>query len=538
VVKNLVESKRRFSPFLFWRRRLQIIENKALLLKLRDPGRVTTVIPKSKVLDSGEVVVKWGLEEAQVLKNLRIKDVPSPILGNYSWPGYYRPFAHQKETAAFLTLHKRAFCFNEQGTGKTGSVIWAADYLLSIGAIKRVLVVCPLSIMQSAWQNDLFRFAMHRTVAIAHSYSREKRIQAVNSDAEFVVVNYDGLHIIQDTVKNGGFDLVVIDEANAYKTVSTTRWKTLNAIIKPHTWLWMLTGTPASQSPTDAYGLAKLVSPSRVPKFFGAYRDMVMQKVTVFKWMPKPKAEDIVFDVLQPAIRFTKEECLDLPEMTYTTRDVPLTAQQFKYYEIIRKNMLTTAAGEDITTVNAAANLNKLLQLSCGAVYADSGEVVAFDSSNRIEALKEVIAEASHKVLVFVPYRHAIEIVTEALRKEGINTEVINGSVPVRKRTEIFENFQTTPNPKVLVIQPQAAAHGVTLTEANVVVWFSPITSVETYLQANARVHRAGQHNPCTVVHLQGSPVEKKMYKMLQSKVDIHVKMIDLYKNVIEDEEA
>jgi SNF2 family DNA or RNA helicase len=108
----------------------------------------------------------------------------------------------------------------------------------------------------------------------------------------------------------------------------------------------------------------------------------------------------------------------------------------------------------------------------------------------------------------------------------------------VRKRTEIFENFQTTPDPKVLVIQPQAAAHGVTLTEANVVVWFSPITSVETYLQANARVHRAGQHNPCTVVHLQGSPVEKKMYKMLQSKVDIHVKMIDLYKNVIEDEEA
>jgi len=538
VVKNLVESKRRFSPFLFWRRRLQIIENKALLLKLRDPGRVTTVIPKSKVLDSGEVVVKWGLEEAQVLKNLRIKDVPSPILGNYSWPGYYRPFAHQKETAAFLTLHKRAFCFNEQGTGKTGSVIWAADYLLSIGAIKRVLVVCPLSIMQSAWQNDLFRFAMHRTVAIAHSYSREKRIQAVNSDAEFVIVNFDGLHIIQDTVKNGGFDLIVIDEANAYKTVSTTRWKTLNAIIKPHTWLWMLTGTPASQSPTDAYGLAKLVSPSRVPKFFGAYRDMVMQKVTQFKWMPKPKAEDIVYDVLQPAIRFTKEECLDLPEMTYTTRDVPLTAQQFKYYEIIRKNMLTTAAGEDITTVNAAANLNKLLQLSCGAVYADSGEVVAFDSSNRIEALKEVIAEASHKVLVFVPYRHAIEIVTEALRKEGINTEIINGSVPVRKRTEIFENFQTTPDPKVLVIQPQAAAHGVTLTEANVVVWFSPITSVETYLQANARVHRAGQHNPCTVVHLQGSPVEKKMYKMLQSKVDIHVKMIDLYKNVIEDEEA
>jgi len=514
---------------------LQIIENKALLLKLRNPDRITTIIPKSKVLDSGEVLVKWGLEEAQVLKNLRIKNVPSPILGNYSWPGYYRPFAHQKETASFLTLHKRAFCFNEQGTGKTGSVIWAADYLLSIGAIKRVLVICPLSIMQSAWQNDLFRFAMHRTVSIAHSYSREKRIQAVNSDSEFVIVNYDGLNIISDVVAKVGFDLVVIDEANAYKTVSTTRWKTLNSILKPDTWLWMLTGTPASQSPTDAYGLAKLVSPSRVPKFYGAFRDIVMQKVTQFKWMPKPSAENVVHDVLQPAIRFTKEECLDLPEMTYTTRDVPLTAQQLKYYEIIRKNMLATAAGEDITTINAAANLNKLLQLSCGAVYADSGEVVAFDASNRLNALKEVIEEASHKVLVFVPYRHAIEIVTEELRKDGIATEIINGAVSATRRTEIFAEFQTTDNPKVLVIQPQAAAHGVTLTAANVVVWFSPITSVETYLQANARVHRAGQHNPCTVVHLQGSPVEKKMYKMLESKVDIHIKMIDLYKNVLEE---
>ena len=515
---------------------MQIIENKALLLKLRNPERITTVIPKSKILPSGEVLVKWGLEEAQVLKNLRIKNVPSPILGMYDWPGYYRPFAHQKDTASFLTLHKRAYCFNEQGTGKTGSVIWAADYLLKVGAIKRILVICPLSIMQSAWQNDLFRFAMHRTVAIAHGYSREKRISAINSEAEFVIINFDGIQIVKEAIDKGGFDLIVIDEANAYKTVSTTRWKTLNAIVKPNTWLWMLTGTPASQAPTDAYGLAKMMSPTSVPRFYGSFRDMVMQKITQFKWIPKPSSEQVVHDVLQPAIRFTKEECLDLPAMTYVTRDVPLTPQQLKYYEIIRKNMLTSAAGEDITTVNAAANLNKLLQLSCGAVYADSGEVVAFDSSNRINALKEVIEEASHKVLVFVPYRHAIEIVTAELRKDGIATEVINGSVSATRRTEIFADFQTTDSPRVLVIQPQAASHGVTLTSANVVVWFAPITSVETYLQANARVHRAGQHNPCTVVHLQGSPVEKKMYKMLESKVDIHTKMIDLYKNVLEED--
>ena len=226
---------------------MQIIEDRALLLKVREPQRITEIIPKSKVLESGEVLVKWGLEEAQVLKNLRIKNVPSPIMSHYKWPGLYRPFAHQKETASFLTLHRRAFCFNEQGTGKTGSVIWAADYLMSLGIIKRVLILCPLSIMQSAWQDDLFRFAMHRTTALAHSHSREKRIKAVQSDAEFVICNFDGLDIIKEAVADADFDLIVVDEANAYKTVSTKRWKVLNSVVKPSTWVWMLTGTPASQ---------------------------------------------------------------------------------------------------------------------------------------------------------------------------------------------------------------------------------------------------------------------------------------------------
>jgi SNF2 family DNA or RNA helicase len=101
--------------------------------------------------------------------------------------------------------------------------------------------------------------------------------------------------------------------------------------------------------------------------------------------------------------------------------------------------------------------------------------------------------------------------------------------VPVNKRTEIFKKFQETPHPRVLVIQPQSASHGVTLHAANTIVYWSPVMSVETYLQANARVHRAGQKNPSTVIHLQGSPVEKRMYKMLQEKVDVHNKIVDLY---------
>ena len=512
---------------------MQIINNKILLLNLRNPNKVTTVIPKSKQLEGNQVAVNWGLDEARVLNNLQIKNIPSPIMGHYTWPGLHKPFDHQKTTSSFLTLNPRAFCLNEQGTGKTGSVIWAADYLMKIGRIKRVLVICPLSIMDSAWRADLFKFAMHRHVDIAYG-SREKRVRIINSDAEFVIINYDGVEIVQEDIANGGFDLIVIDEANAYKNAQTTRWKTLNRILKPDTWLWMLTGTPAAQSPVDAYGLAKLVSPKNVPKFYSAFKDMVMYKVSQFRWVNRPNAERIVHEALQPAIRFTKEECLDLPELIYVTREVELTPQQKKYYELLRKQLVVSTVGEQITAVNAAVGMSKLLQISCGAVYSDSGETLEFDIKNRYKVMREVLDETKQKALIFVPFKNTIEILSKKLQDDGFTTAIINGDVPAGKRAEIFKAFQETPNPRILIIQPQAAAHGVTLTAADTVIWWGPTPSLETYAQANARAHRAGQRHPVTVVRLQGSNAEKHLYKMLDNRIQDHVKLVELYKNLLD----
>jgi superfamily II DNA or RNA helicase len=512
---------------------MEIVDNRGLLLRVRSPDKITTAIPKSKPVGDNQVLVKWGVDEARVLKNLNVKDVPSPILGKYEWPGRYAPFDHQKTTSSFLTLNTRAFCFNEQGTGKTGSAIWASDFLMKEGLVKRVLIICPISIMDSAWRADLFNFAMHRTVDVAHG-SRKKRQEIINSDTEYVIINYDGVEIVQEDIANGGFDLIIVDEATHYKNAQSKRWKVLAKIIKPETWLWMMTGTPAAQSPVDAYGLAKLVNPKGVPKFFGAFRDMVMMKVTQFKWAPKEGSQDIVFNALQPAIRFTKEECLDLPEMTYVKREVELTAQQKKYYKMLKDQLMATAAGEQISAANAAVNMNKLLQISCGAVYTDTGETVEFDIKNRYKVLQEVIAESSQKVLIFVPFKHVIDVLSDKLSAEGITTDIIRGDVSAAKRTEIFKRFQTTPDPRVLIIQPQAAAHGVTLTAANTIVWWGPTSSLETYAQANARVHRSGQKHPCTVVQLEGSVVEKHIYKMLDQRINVHTQMIDLYKNVLD----
>jgi SNF2 family DNA or RNA helicase len=511
---------------------MEIVDNKAVLLKLKHPQKVTTVIPKSKELADNKVLVNWGLDEVQVLKNLNI-NVPSPIEGRYDWPGKHKPFDHQKKTASFLTLNRKSFCFNEQGTGKTASAIWAADFLMNQGRVRRALVICPLSIMDSAWRNDLFTFAMHRTVDVAHGASKKRR-EIIEGDAEFVIINYDGVEIVVDAIANGGFDLIIVDEATHYKNAQTNRWKVLNSLIKPTTWLWMMTGTPAAQSPLDAYGLAKLISPQSVPRFFGTFRDQVMVKLTQFRWIPKENATETVHRILQPAIRFTKDECLDLPEMIYVKRAVEMTRQQKKYYTELKDRMVMEAAGEQITAANAAVNMNKLLQISSGAIYTDNGEALEFDIKHRYQVLREVIDESSQKVLIFVPFKHTIDVLTAKLRKDGITTEVIRGDVPASKRTEIFKRFQETDDPQVLVIQPQSAAHGVTLTAANTVVWWGPTSSLETYAQANARVHRSGQTHKCTVVQIQGSEVERRVYKLLDNRINVHAQIIDLYKEILD----
>lgn len=517
---------------------MEIIDNRALLLKTRNPHKYA-IIPKHKVVSENngtyELLVHWGLEETQVLRNLGVKNVPSPIVRRYNWPGKYKPMAHQMQTAEFLTLHRRAFVFSEPGTGKTLSALWAADYLMNIKHVRRVLILCPLSIMHSAWLGDLSNSVIHRSAVVAHHAQSSRRIEMVQEDYEFVIANYDGLNLIANEIINDGrFDLVIVDEANAYKTPTTNRWKALKAILKPETRLWMMTGTPASQSPVDAYGLAKLVNPGGVPNFYTAWRDKVMLKATMFKWVPKPEAKALVLEALQPAIRFTKEQCLDLPPVMTMTRTVALTPQQIKYYNALKDQLMVQAAGETITAVNAAAGVSKLLQISCGAVYTDDKDVVEFDATPRLNELNAILGETERKVLVFALFRSSIDTIHTHLTKHNISAECIHGGVSPTKRADIIRRFQHEPSPRVLVMQPQATAHGITLTAADTVVFFGPLMSVEQYIQCIARADRKGQSAAkVSVYHIESSPIEKKMFSALVSKVDDNFLLTDMFKTAI-----
>ena len=526
---------------------MQVLEDKVISIGLSEISvalatELTTRVEKSAIVDR-DFLFYWGHDETRrVVYDIDEHfpgskltfDIQSPMLRDYTWPGIYKPMDHQKETASFLSLRKRAFCFNEAGTGKTSAAIWAADYLMRLGLVKRVLVICPMSIMYTAWQGDIFKTAMHRSCGVAHG-TADKRRKIINSEYEFVVINFDGVGVVRDEIKTANFDLIIIDEANAYKTSTTQRWKTLAKIITQDTWVWMMTGTPAAQSPVDAFGLAKVISPHRVPRFVTAWRDVTMRQISRFKWVPKNDSKDKVYSALQPAVRYTKKECLDLPPVTYQTREVPLTAQVVRYYKALKQQMRIEAAGEAVSAVNAASSLSKLLQISGGAVYTDKHDVIEFDISPRLNELKDAIDETSNKLIVFVPYLHTIVVVQEFLSSNGVTNEVINGDVTAANRAAIINRFQSQIEPKVLIIQPQSASHGVTLTAADTVVFWSPVMSVETYLQCVARIDRVGQTSHMTVIHLQGSDVERKVYAMLQGKVDSHQKLVDLYKQELEE---
>lgn len=440
---------------------------------------------------------------------------------DYPWPikEGRTPFVHQKKTSEFLICNRRAYCFNDMGTGKTLSAYWASDFLMRNEVIRRVIIVAPLSTMRSAWVRDLILNVPNRTYAVAHG-TRDRRIAAINSGANFVIINHDGLKIMQEHIIRAKFDLMIIDELTAFKNYSADRTKAAQRVAMAIGAVWGLTGRPTPNSPIEAYGQARVVNPKNpyLPTYFTQFRDLTMHKINQFIYIPKDEANDLVFRILQPAIRFTRAQCIDLPPCTIDTRHIEMTNEQKVAYEKMRHQLLIEYEEGFITAANVAIKLLKLTQIAAGAVKDDEGRVVYYDASPRFNELLDIFEETpQQKLVVFAAFRADVERIVEFFEKRGIKAGMIYGSVPEKRRFQLIEDFQDG-NLAVLVIQPQSAAHGITLTAANNVVWFSLIPSNEYYTQANDRIIRIGQTREQYIIRLTGSPAEMRLIKMLEGK--------------------
>ena len=509
---------------------LLLPEQKALVYRLRNPSKILDAIPTSRLLElNGEnlVAVPHRQDETKVLRNLGLK-APAPVLSYYDWPGRWTALDHQKLTAAFASMNQRAFILNDMGTMKTASVIWAALWLRRMKKIRRVLVLAPLSTLEFTWADELFRIDPSLDVAVLHAASAKRRRMAAEPH-DFYILNHDGYEIVADDL-NPEIDLVIVDEATVYKNAQSQRWKSIKGLLhRPNLWVWMMTGTPMADSPLAAWAMAKLMYPNLQPRYFGAWRSHVMHQLAERKWVPQPDAARKVLELLQPAIRFSRESCVQIPDTLVVPHKTALTKVQKSAYDSLQNQLAAEVESGVIVAANEGVKVMKLVQVACGVVYGEEGAVHVLGAEPRIEALKEIIREAASKVIVFVPLTGALNYVKSHLEKEW-DCAVVDGSVSKNQRDEIFRGFQNGEKPHVLIAHPETMSHGLTLTAADTIVWYAPIHSNEIYSQANARITRPGQTRKTLIAHLFGTEIEAQMYRRLQQKQTMQGVLLDFFK--------
>lgn len=510
---------------------IQVINNH-YVFKTEDPEYLATIIPNTKTaIIRGEkyAAVPHKLEAAQVLNRLGIK-VASPIEDAYQWSGSFKPFSHQRMTAGFLTLNKRAYLLSGLGTGKSVSTLWAADFLMRHGYVKKCLIISPLSTLDVVWGKELYVHFPHRSFNVLHG-SREKRKELLAQDKDFYIINHHGPHILEkELLARTDIDLIVIDELSSLRNPkAVTLWKPVKALVARNVWVWGLTGSPTPNAPTDAYGQIKLITPERYNNSFTRFKQDTMFQVSQFRWVPRQKSEEMIHNLMQPSIRYALEDCIDLPETIHSHRHAELSKDQAAHYNELRKQAVTEVNGSIITAVNASALIQKILQVSLGSLYDGDGDTHEVDFGPRLSVIEECIEECNEKVIIFVPFTAALYSLANKLKKK-YSCEVVDGSTSSNKRRDIFNAFQTEADPRVLLANPAATAHGLTLTAASTIIWACPVWNNETYQQANARIKRPGQKNVTNIIHISATPVETRIYEVLRAKGKMQDAVLDLFK--------
>ena len=486
--------------------------------------------PEAPSLPDGNIVVPHDMRTMKIMQHLGWKDIPNPMLLYYDWRGG-KPFDVQRTTCKLLTENPHAYVLNDMGTGKTKAALWAWDYLYSSGLAKKLLVVAPLSTLNFVWAREAFSTLPGRRVVVLHGTRRE-RLDRLAQDADIYIINHDGLKVIESELQGrADIDSLVLDELAVYRN-NSDRSSRMRKFASRFTVVWGMTGAPMPNEPTDVWGQCMIVTPSQngLPKSRRWAQSMLMAPTaSPYLWLPKPDAVDTAFKWMQPSVRFSLDDVVELPPITSRTIDVDLSPPQKKVYDKIRRECQAMIASHTITAVNAGVAMSKLLQVAGGWVYTKPPEFVRLDASPRVVALVDLVMSAQQKVIVFVPYRHAIEGISEIFNMDRVKIDhcVVHGDI--KHREELFSMFQQTSKYKVLLAHPGCVSHGLTLTAADTIIWYLPITSLETYDQANARIRRVGQQHKQQLLHLQSTPIEKRIYKLLQTKQFAQERLLDLF---------
>ena len=439
------------------------------------------------------------------------------------------PYAHQKTTTDFITNTKTCLITSDPGTGKTRAVL---DAHAILGG--KTLVLAPLSILEAAWGEDIYKFQPEIKYGVAYAKNRKQVFE--DDENEMVITNFEAVNFLsKNTHYCEQFDTIVIDEFTAFKNREAKRSKNLKKIISYFTNRIAMSGTPNSNTILDIWHPALLIDDGkRLGTRFYAFRHQVCTpKFNGFanEWIDKPGIEEAVADKLSDiSIRFALSDCIDLPDNIVRTVNTKLTPNIQKQYKTLADESVLYTKSGTVNAVNAAARVKKLLQLVTGAVYDEDG-VVQFVHQERYDIVMTLVNQRAHSLVAF-NWKNERDALVELANKEGITYDVIDGTVPAERRKDIVARYQAGQI-KVLFCHPQSASHGLTLTRASTVIWCSPTYNAEHYQQFNQRIYRAGQTQKTETILIQARGTwEPEVYKKLNTKLGRMENLLHILKEV------
>lgn len=406
--------------------------------------------------------------------------------------------------------------FSEPGTGKTRVCIEA------IKALKLpTLILAPKSILQCAWGNDIEKFAPELEYKTAYA---SNRYEVFKAGAPIIITNHDAATWLMEKPQlleqfRGGF--LIIDESTAYKNPNSKRSKAAMKIRELFEYCTVLTGTPTPQGLIDIWSQVYLVDKGqRLGKSYYRFRALTytpINKGAFTQWVEKPGMVDAVAELVSDiTIRNIRDDCMDLPDNFIVHRNFDLTKQHLDIYRELKSRAILRLESGDITAVNAAVLLSKLLQVASGAVYDERGEPHPI-ATERYELIMDLVEERDHSLVVF-NWRHQRNALVDLARQRRYTFEVIDGETSDARRTKAVDDFQAGKL-KCLFIHPQSAGHGLTLTKGCATIWASPTYNAEHFEQVNARINRGGQTRVTeTILISANNTVDNDAYKKLLEK--------------------
>jgi SNF2 family DNA or RNA helicase len=464
------------------------------------------------------------------------------------------PYDHQR-TALDAAGSRDAFgFFMEMGTGKSKVLIDNLGVLFQQGKCNFALIIAPKGVYRNWVAKEIPEHMSddvpNRVIRWVSSPNKKQKkelesIKEPYSGLTIFVMNVEAFSTVKGQTagnwlakKFGRFGMIAIDESTTIKNHKAKRTKALMKIASGFSYRRLLTGSPVTKSPLDIYSQCEflrsgLLGYDSYYAFQGRYAVVQKRSTGAHSFsqvVGYRNLEELSERMDRFSYRVLKKDCLDLPEKTYTARYVPLTKEQREMYERIQyEALMLFDNGEMVTAPAVITQLLRLQQLMSGHLKTDDGTMMTFPTK-RMDALEELMDEHDGKAIIWSRFRHDIQSIVAMLQKKYGKDAAAGyfGDTSDDERARILRDFQNPTHPlKFFVGNPATAGYGLTLTEANLVVYYANDFNLETRIQSEDRAHRIGQKNPVTYVDLiSEGTIDERIVKALRAKIDIGAKVL------------